>query len=300
MQIYTLQQDLWLLEAIFNIIKTVNGDADANDLAKIKKIDHVVFGREARAQLGEIIEPQKGLAAEQAKSGAAAGGAATGMQGDRRGAASRLMERNQRAAQGGEDPFAAVADPFNSPFHGRYVDENYEPIKAEDVRKVLRGTDLPESYLELVVAKRVPVRIAVRMDERYIPEFLTACSKSAFAFEVNQVRINRHIAGDGIVRVGGALGAGGASRDGARPDRGAGIGAGGGAGAVGDEQPGGQSAGANGDDVDVEVRTNFDVDVEFYGVVKIYNPINRALLTGEKEPIAEQPAAAQPAPTSRP
>lgn len=303
LQIYTLQQDLWLLEAMFNIIKTVNGDADANDLAKVKRIDHVVFGREARAQLGTIREPQQGLAAEQA-TGAATGSSAGGLQGDKRGAGARRMERNQRLAQGSDDPFAAVPDPTNSPFHGRYVDVNFAPIKAEDVRNVYKGTELPDKYLELIVAKRVPVRIAVRMDERYIPEFLAACSKSAFAFEVNQVRINRHVAGDEIVRVGGSMGAGGSSsaEKGGRPDRGAGIGAGGGAGGgtglIGDGQA--KQSGGDESDVDVEVRTNFDVDVEFYGVVKIYNPVNRALLTGEKDPVAEQTAPAQPAPSSRP
>jgi hypothetical protein len=227
------------------------------------------------------------------------------MQGDRRAAASRAMERNQRSAQGSDDPFAAVPDPTNSPFHGRYVDENFEPIKAEDVRSVLRGTELPDKNLELIVAKRVPARIAVRMDERYIPEFLSACSRSAFAFEVNQVRINRHVPGDGIVRVGGAVGAasGSSGEKGGNRDRGASIGAGGGAGGAGlvdDEPP--KAGGAGGEsDVDVEVRTNFDVDVEFYGIIKIYNPVNRALLTGEKEPVAEQPAVAEePAPTSRP
>ena len=69
-QVLMLQQDLWLLEAMFNIIREVNAQmvdgkmvmddeskpvmVQANDLAPVKQIDHVVFGREALALLGEI------------------------------------------------------------------------------------------------------------------------------------------------------------------------------------------------------------------------------------------------------
>ena len=32
----------------------------------------------------------------------------------------------------------------------------------------------------------------------------------------------------------------------------------------------------------VETRTNYDVKAEFYGYVKIYNPVDEARLTGKK------------------
>ncbi len=54
LQCYMLQQDLWLLEAMFRIIREVNGDSDANDLSVIKRLDHVVFGREAGGKLGSL------------------------------------------------------------------------------------------------------------------------------------------------------------------------------------------------------------------------------------------------------
>jgi hypothetical protein len=31
----------------------------------------------------------------------------------------------------------------------------------------------------------------------------------------------------------------------------------------------------------IETRIGYDVDVEFYGIVKIYNPVNEAMLTGK-------------------
>ena len=47
----------------------------------------------------------------------------------------------------------------------------------------------------------------------------------------------------------------------------------------------------------VHVRTSYDVDVEFYGIVKIYNPVREALLrkaVGENsDPVAPNDAAIQ-------
>ena len=274
LQIFMLQQDLWTLEAVFGIIKEVNGDADANDLARIKQIDHIAFGREARAQLGELSKPNKALASKSES--------APAQKGMKRGSANR--QRRNRAKKETADPFATNTDKFKSPFHGRYVNGDFEPIAAEDVRNALDPelTDLPEKNIELIVAKRVPVRIAVRMDERYIPDFISRSANHPFAFEINQVRINRHVPGEGIVMVGALAGGarGGSSEESDRGNSiGAAGGAGGGAGLVDDDQP---MAAEDDGEGPIETRTNYTVDVEFYGILKIYNPVNRALLTGEK------------------
>ena len=141
----------------------------------------------------------------------------------------------------------------------------------------------------LAVARRVPVRIAFRMDERKIPDFLAACANSPFAFEVWQTRINRHKPGEGIAFKGGSAATrADESQDRKGGDLAAGMaGGGGGAGAAleggegGDEQ-GGSSAGGGALEP-VEIRKNYDVNVEFYGVVKIYNPVNQKLLKGEQD-----------------
>jgi hypothetical protein len=44
---------------------------------------------------------------------------------------------------------------------------------------------------------------------------------------------------------------------------------------------GGLGGGGSADGLDaspVEIRTNYDVDVEFYGIVKIYNPVREKFL----------------------
>ena len=298
-QVYMLQQDLWLLEAFFKIIKKVNGAADANDLATIKTIDHLAFGREALAQLGEISSPDRQLAnAAQENSEASGNVPPTGSELEAQG-----REDRQNARAGGDGQGGPVLNYNGKPaYHGRYVNENFEPILAEDVRNVLLGTELPDANLELVVSKRVPVRFACRMDERKIPEFLTACYQwgqegekpSPFIFEVWQVRINRHTPGEGIELQGGHDNSGqsdgddlSASERAARDLASSAGGGGAGGGDVGLEggevDPNEAASGGAGSSRSegIETRIGYDVDVEFYGIVKIYNPVNEAMLTGK-------------------
>ena len=85
----------------------------------------------------------------------------------------------------------------------RYVDPSFEPIAATQVKAVLGGAELPENNLELIVAKRVPFRIAVEIDERKINEFIAICANSEFVFEVNQLRVNRHLSHPGEIKFNG-------------------------------------------------------------------------------------------------
>jgi hypothetical protein len=41
----------------------------------------------------------------------------------------------------------------------------------------------------------------------------------------------------------------------------------------------------------VATRTNYDVKVEFYGIIKVYNPVNKKLLESTGDPAASQTAA---------
>ena len=262
LQVYMLQQDLWLLEAMFGIIRQINGDVNANDLATIKRIDHVAFGREARTQLGELtpVDTRLGGGGDDAvPSFSDVGGGAV------------VSDFDQSAS--------------TSPFHGRYVDKDFKPYSADVVKGVITGTTLPDNDIELIVSKRVPVRIALSMDERKIADFLAACANSPFAFEIHQVRINRHVAGEGIELNGGAVrldGAGGGGRGGGYEDD-----FGGGYDDEGYGDDGGRGGFGRGsssvEELDlkstpVEVRANYDVNVEFYGIVKIYNPVREKFL----------------------
>jgi hypothetical protein len=284
LQCYMLQQDLWLLEAMFKILRKINGNASANDLAKIKKIDHVAFGRLAGKDLGELTAPDMRLA----KKGDAGGG---GM------VPPGMDDYGGEEEEYGEDEedYGGMSFGINSEFVGRvpyderYVDVNFQPLKAEVVKAVVTGTELPTENLELLVAKRVPVRIALRMDERSIPDFMAECANSEFAFEIQQVRWNKHKPGGGDIS---------ATSSTAGPGGGRGRMAGGGM--PGGGMLGGAMGGAAAlKSSPIETRTSYDVNVEFFGIVKIYNPVRENLLRtaaglepkGGEEAVATPPAA---------
>ncbi|MEM7785311.1 MAG: hypothetical protein AAF939_17390 [Planctomycetota bacterium] len=258
LQCYMLQQDLWLLEAMFKIIKEVNGDSISNDLSVIKTIDHVVFGRECGTELGELTPVDARL-----KSTGLATSTDQGLG----------LGKGSDYGEGYGDDYGEGMEPEGEgmgrgalgalfvgqvPYHQRYVDMNLNQIPAATIKGIVNGTDLPTSNLELLVAKRVPVRIAVRMDETKIGEFMAACANSDFAFEIQQVRWNRHTPGGSDIsdslttsRGSGSLsGAGGATDD----------------------------TTVKLESTPVEIRTNHDVNVEFFGIVKIYNPVRADLL----------------------
>ena len=276
LQMYMLQQDLWLLEAMFEIIREVNGDATANDLAKIKKIDHIAFGRETGGKLGALTS----LEMEITGGGMMAGG----------GPPAGMMDRgapNMGAGTVSGDGFNWNAS--NKAFHGRYVDAAFNPLSADMVFDVINATKadsgLPAENVELIVAKRVPVRIALRMDEREIPNFLKACANSPFVFEIHQMRKDRHVPGEGISFNGADRGGSGGGLIGGRGGEAGGMDRGmrmGGANTGRDRGEGAGTARAGGAagaaKSGVETRLNYDIDVEFFGIVKIYNPPNEIYL----------------------
>lgn len=238
-QVLALQQDLWLLEAMFKVIADVNGETLANDLAKIEQIHHVFFGREARAQLGKIMVPDARLS----------GGVAAGP----------VIE------PAGPQPAGDAGVPFNpsippeftllSPFHGKYVDANFQPLEVSRIHNALASVAPPATDLELIVAKRIPFRIAMRMSEKAIPDFIAACGNSPFEFEIAQLRINRHENTDGAQSAGGTTSGSPFRQGGGETELNATR-------RAGSKAP--------------EVRVNDDVDVEFYGIVRIYNPVDEA------------------------
>ena len=282
LQAYILQQDIWLLEAMFNVIRKVNGEAITNDLAVIKEIDYIAFGREARSKLGELAVADKRLGG--AKVPVMGDGMGMGMGGgyDDMG----MMGMGDMGMGGmGMDGMDGGAMGFDingdeSPFHGRYVDSNQEAVAAETVRTVINGEELPEENLELIVAKRVPFRLAVKMDERKINEFLALCANSPFAFEVQQIRINKHDPKTVLEFKGGVE-----QRKSVAMDGMGGMGGmdeyGGMMGGMGEYGGGGAFATTKLDALEstpVETRLNYDVRVEFYGIVRLYNRVRKDFL----------------------
>ena len=280
-QVFALQEDLWLLEAFFNIVKSINGDAQTNAMAPIKEIVHVAFGRESyQTEIGKLSTPDPKLLTGRLVSTSASS------DGDEGPARNRPPSREDRD----EDPnpsagasSAKTSFEFNlngeqallGPFHGRYANINFDPLAIDEILGIFANPILPDRNVETIVARRIPFRIAVTMSESKVPDLIAGFSNSDFAFEVFQVRINREDAYNKIERGGKNTAKNTGERD--RPSVGVGSG---GAGASGVDTGGGNAnAGASGtektvDKANVEVRTKDDVSVEFYGIVKIYNPVD--------------------------
>ncbi len=292
-EILLLQEDLWVFEAILKIIAKVNTGADANDLADVKQIDHILVGREAWLSSKKTlltapnVEVTDSTLAQDLKNKKRDANAISGKLGE-----GKEKKKKNKLGKAGrptdtiEFNFGAVDDPS----HGRYIDQNGQPIHANDVFIGVMADKLT-NYASLTVAKNIPVRVAVVMNEKQIGEFLSACAESPLAFEVRQVRINRHTAGDGEFIIGetsssgsGGKGASSSSTNLEAPTSGGGAGS---AGAAvggefdregGDSKAGGSSGGGRVVVGSVESRTNYNVKVEFYGIIKIYNPVRYKLL----------------------
>ncbi len=293
-QILALQQDLDILEAMLSIIAEVNDGYRANDLAPIEQIDHILVGQQAVSKLGKLSPITMEVSKAQKQASAVGQQAAGGISAVRP-RTNMASQRNKYAVPGAGKEFDKRDS--DSPFHGRYVDRNFKQLSEQEITNVVKSPQLTnQSYL--AVAKRVPVRVAVKMDERKIGDFLAAAANSPFNFEVRQVRLNKHVPGEDADLSGTGGGQGGSG--GGAPLLGrAGGGPGGGGGAKADDDPpagggGGPTGSPSSDGLTGEQRQSFDVKVEFVGIVKMYNPVNPGLF-GIKEDTVQSSTGSAPA-----
>jgi hypothetical protein len=139
----------------------------------------------------------------------------------------------------------------------RYYNDKYEPI-----------ADLPTLMSSVTVAKRVPVRIRLLMDQRQIAKLLVECANAPLTFEVRQLRFNPQGVGPA-----GALGEAFREPEGGLFTR--------------------QQAVKTLEDYQTLDRT-----VELFGIIYIFNPVDEAVLGGEKtaeEVPADDTAGSRPA-----
>lgn len=158
------QEDLWILNALAEIIKKTNGTARTQATAAVKEIVSIKYGKYVNRN-GTVIRPEPPPS-------------------ESNGAEDDLM------APGSLDPDVDVdvAEPdavdgaTQKQPHlaaGRYVDENFRKINS-----------IEELKSKLDIAKRIPVQLRVRIDQRYLNRLLAACANSRLTYEVRQVRLN--------------------------------------------------------------------------------------------------------------
>lgn len=260
LQVLYAQEDLWVLKALLEIIASANGDATTHNSATVKQIISLEWGREARYLLGNITEI---VSSTQKKSlrGTAdfAGGPGKMMPMGPVGPGGGIFGDG---ILGGGREGQQTLDPADE----RYVDDNFEPMAAADLRKVVDNENV--SNVTLAVAKRMPVRMRVRVDQRKLHDLLIACGNSRLVVEVRQLRFDPDA-------VGKKSGDGGGRR---MPGSFAGAG-------VGPAMmmgPGPSTFGASAGRDNQSTGETHDKLIELYGIIYIYNPVDEKLLEYDK------------------
>lgn len=348
LQVLYAQEDLWVFQNLMKIIRDTNGDATRRHEAAIKSIEYVRIGRSAGDVAGEVTGMKGGSSAAGTGGGgmdaaAAMGGGAggpgmggaggpemggAGMGGAGMGGAGTPGMPSGAGGPGMASGGATPGMPGGSPGmpgmggttgggassstlgSGRYVDRDYASITdISRLRSAMNGTPTKPEDMLLAVAKRMPVRMQFKMDQRKLTLLLAHCGNSKLPVEVRQVRINRpssSLGGGGGGGMAGMMGmAGGAGMappggdDGAASGpagMGAGMmsGMGGGGGMAGMMQGRGGAGGARATSGIASSREDpNEITVEIYGIVYIYNPPDRKLL-GIPEPAGTTPGTIPP------
>ena len=241
LQIWVTQEDLWVYENLLHAIANTNKEKNATrlDNAAIKGILQLNVGQVAAAAMnerGQIIIP------------AAAPGAGGELTGDMGVESGRM---GMEEYPGGESPVEGE-EPGAMLLARRYVDPAGVPIPDASAGF---GTEY----------RRLPIRMKLWMDQRWIPKILVECANAPLPVEVQRLRINPSQSGAGFdVAASGGGGYGGGGYGG-EMGRGSPGGYGGemgrGGGGISFSAPMGNMAGSNSEFAEVDIQ----------GLVYIFN-----------------------------
>ena len=186
-RIWKTQEDLWVYEALLQIIANTNKAAHADRFSNsaVRVIQSLEVGRTA-------AQASRGTGRIEMVATAPTAGGETGAMAEGAIADPRAME-SAGAAMGGEmvdrvygeggrggtgmDLAANDAELFNN----RYVGADGAPIADPgDGNPAAFGTEF----------KRLPVRMTLRMDQRWLPQLISECANAPLQVEVQEVRIN--------------------------------------------------------------------------------------------------------------
>jgi hypothetical protein len=176
LEILYAQEDLWVLQTLMEIIASTNKGSEFYHESAIKDLDYIRIGRNAGGVSGSVTRL---VATAGDGSGMPMASSST--------PTSDMTMASPMSSMPGAGQSAAATDPGEY----RYVDANFKPLKASEVRSVVTNPTVSEKDAVLAVAKRMPVRMRVIMDQRKLPLFLSECANSRLPLEVKQVRINR-------------------------------------------------------------------------------------------------------------
>jgi hypothetical protein len=236
LEVLYAQEDLWVLTTLIEIVERTNGNAMIRSQAAVKAIDFIQIGKDVdppSRQGFSVVRPQP--------LGDADAGAETTPAAGEEPPLEPPPEGTEPPLEPGGDFVEGQAAPDIKLdlVKNRYYDENYVPI-----------ADLPTLMSSVTVAKRIPVRMRLLMDQRQISKLLAECANAPLTFEVRQLRFNPQ----GVGR--GGAGGEGVTTEGTffSPQR--------------------------------NIKTladyqSLDRTVELFGIVYIFNPVDEAVLGGQ-------------------
>lgn len=303
------QENLWILRQLMQIVALVNGDVGQRFQAKIREIDRIAIGRSVPKSAGAVSKP--GSTRAPSMMGEGMDGMMESMSMD---GMEEMMSGMGGAGMGGDGGAPVAVDPGDN----RYVDTHGEPLTADQLRAALSSNSPNDAFM--AVAKRVPVMMQFKMDQRAIPELLAICGSVPLMVEVKHVRIlppgGSSVAPASGSGLGMGMGMGGAM------DMPGGDMYGGGDDMYGEDMYGGGMMGGGGGTRPTAGAFPLDMTVEVYGIIYIYNPPNSEALgieqvdestvidgtamgegrrdNGDDDAAAEPPAAAPAAQTPPP
>jgi len=189
LQLLYAQEDLWVLTALMHIVRQTNGQIDSRHEAVVKNIETILIGRHAPPRAGQVVRLAGG-----SMMGSGMGG---GSMSPETGSAPGMSDMGMGGGMmGGGDVYGSgggmmpgMGRMSADPAEGRYVDNQYQALRAETLRTALRSPSPDDAFL--VVAKRMPVRMRLVVDVRKLPRLLAQLGNSMLPVEVRQVRINR-------------------------------------------------------------------------------------------------------------
>lgn len=287
------QENLWVLENLMKIIAKTNGSINSPHQATIKMIESIEFGKDVMPIRSKVVVPRIATSTAGADGMGMEGMGmdmemGMGMEGD----PSMMGEYGEGSydemGMGAMGPDGMPLDgAAPNPGDRRYVDKDYRKLSLTDLQAAT--TDPTSENYYLAVAKRLPIRLKLVMDQREIDKLLVECGNADLMVEVRQVRVNAKDTGGtgGDMYGGGGMEMGGGY--GGMQDFGIG-------GAGGSDY--GSGMGGTGGTGSEPAEKIFDVPVEIYGIIYIYNPVNQELLGTDDEDSSDDPATPDPTATA--
>lgn len=292
-EIYYTQEDIWILRGLMDILANTNAEAKENFQAVVREIEWIRWGSKASRDAGALSGSGAGAAG--GMGGMMGGMMGGGPPGDYAGGGAGGPPAGYGTGGGkGGSMVPAGAVRAKDPAEGRYVDTSFKPLTGTQLRGAMNLQNATDAVI--AVAKRIPVRMRLKIDESQLGRLITECGNGKMMLEVLQVRYNTESASSGgAAGSGGSAGGfGGGGEEGSMPGLGA-AGAGGSGAELrsdGDEPESGEGGampgmGSLGGGASNK-SSNGEVPVEIFGLIYLFNP--PANLSSTKT--AEEPAAA--------